>query len=522
MRPLVFCILCLVFVGEVVAQPSIQWQKALGGSEYESARSVLQTIDGGFIATGEAESTDGDVVGNHGGTDIWVVKLDSTGIVKWKKAYGGSDNEWANAIQQTSDNGFVVAGFTESNDGDVSGNHGDKDLWILKLDSEGVILWQKTLGGSYWEEAWSVKQTTDDGFILIGRANSIDGDVTGNNGSLDYWVVKLNSSGNLEWQKSLGGSGFDRGYAVSQTDDGGYIVVGESDSQDGDINTPLGSSDYWVVKLNFEGKIEWEKSLGGTNLDRGNDIQQTRDGGFIVFGQSGSTNGDVTENHGVYDCWAVKLSPNGTIEWQKALGGSSYEFGQSIKQTLDGGFILLGFTTSNDGDVVNNDGGADMWVVKLTEDGVLEWQKTLGGTSAERGFSIQQSIDGGYIVAGDTGSNDGDVSENHGQNDFWIVKLSPESTSTSDLSAQHLQIYPNPAQNTISILSAEVLTKKENSTGVQSLSIQITDLLGRVLSHQTISLDQSIDLSALPSGLYLLSAITPDGAMLSGKFCKQD
>jgi hypothetical protein len=498
----------------ISAQPTIQWQRSMGGSGDEKSISVLQTTDNGFVATGYTTSDDGDVVGYHGGIDAWVVKLDSIGMVQWKKAYGGSNNEIAYSIYQTSDDGFIVAGFTESNDGDVSGNHGDKDIWVFKLDSDGELQWQKTLGGSFWEEAWSVKQTKDGGFIIAGRANSIDGDVTGNHGSLDYWVVKLNNIGGLEWQRSLGGSGLDLGYSVSQTEDGGYIVVGESDSQDGDINTPYGSPDYWVVKLNFDGKIEWEKSLGGTNDDRGNDIQQTRDGGYIVFGQSSSINGDITGTHGDYDCWAVKLSSNGTLEWQKALGGSSLDFGQSIRQTLDDGYILAGITASNNGDVVNNDGGLDMWVVKLNEQGILEWQKTMGGTNAEIGYSIQQCSDGGYITVAETRSNDGDVSGGQGQTDFWIVKLSPESSPTTTPTSLPLEIYPNPATHSISL-------QLPNETEAEpTLSIQITDLLGRTLSQQTLPAGNPIDIAALPNGLYLLTATTSSNKVFSGRFTK--
>lgn len=383
------------FIGvvEVWAQPVIQWQKTYGGSSFETANSIVQTNDNGFITTGQAASNDGDVIGNHGGWDILVVKMDSVGGLQWKKSFGGSNNDWAFSAIQTSDEGYIVAGYTGSNDGDVSGNHGDKDMWILKLDSNGAIQWQKLLGGSGWEEAWAVKQTADDGFIIAGRASSTDGDVIGVHGYLDYWVVKLSNTGDLEWQKSLGGSGLDIAYAVRQTVDGGYIVAGESDSQDGDVEGNHGGSDYWVVKLNFEGKIEWQKSLGGTGLDRGNDICQTREGGYLVFGQARSTNNDVTGNHGGYDCWAVKLGKTGVIEWEKALGGTGDDYGQSIHQSLDGSYILAGFTASNNGDVIGNHGETDAWIIKLSEAGSMIWQKTLGGTSPDKGVqSVRQMI----------------------------------------------------------------------------------------------------------------------------------
>ncbi len=503
----------------VSAQPTIQWQITLGGTLNDNALAIQQTIDGGYITAGYTASDDGDVELFYGYFDFWVIKFDSLGAVLWKKNYGGSSVDAANAIQQTADGGYVLAGFTQSNDIDVDGNHGDKDAWVLKLDSIGNVQWQKCLGGSFWEEASDIQLSTDGGYILVGRASSIDGDVIGNQGSFDYWVVKLNSFAEIEWQKSLGGSDFDQGYTISQTSDGGYVLGGESQSTDGNITGNHNSLDAWVVKLNFEGKIEWQRSLGGSGIDRANDIHQTREGGYIVFGQTSSNEGDVTGNHSDgYDLWIVKLNNVGEIEWQKALGGSNEDYGQSIEQTSDGGFIALGFVNSNNGDVTGNHGSTDIWVVKLTEDGELQWQKAFGGTLAERGFSIRQTTDNGFIVAGDAWSNNGDVSGVLGKNDFWIIKLSPESSPTSSPQTQTLQIYPNPATTTISLSVQNSLEAEETHT----LSIQITDHLGQVLSHQTISVDQSIDVSALPNSLYLLSAITPDGVVFSGKFCKQD
>ena len=310
-------------------------------------------------------------------------------------------------------------------------------------------------------------------------------------------------------------------YAVKQTPDGGYIVAGESSSTDGNVTGNHGSSDYWVVKLNFDGKIEWEKSLGGSSLDRANDIHLTHDGGYIVFGMSYSVDGDVIGNHGTFDFWVAKLSKTGDLEWQKALGGSIEEFPRTMALTNDNGYVLTGLASSTNGDVIGNDGGADLWVVKLSEMGDLDWQKTYGGTKAELGSSIQQTSDGGYIVAGYSWSNDGDVSVNQGKTDFWVVKLSPESSPTSEVQASTLQIYPNPATSTISISPAEVLTEEGTSSETQ-LAIQITNLLGQQLHHQTTPTNQPINISTLPNGLYLLSATTPAGIVFSGKFSKQD
>jgi hypothetical protein len=480
MKYLLFTVLATLLSGSfALAQPTIQWQKSLGGTGVEMIRSLVQqTNDGGFIVAGNSESNDGDVSGNHGESDYWLVKLSSIGTIEWQKSLGGSGNEGLSSIQLTNDGGYIVAGFSESNDGDVSGNHGDKDYWVVKLNSSGAIEWQKSLGGTGVEIGSLVQQTNDGGFIVAGNSYSNDGDVSGNHGDKDYWVVKLSSIGNIEWQKSLGGSVEDSTNSIQQTNDGGYIVLGYSFSNDGDISDNHGLSDYWVVKLTSIGTIEWQKSIGGSSYDFSSSIQQTSDGGYIVAGESISYDGDVSGNHGNSDYWVVKLTSTGTIEWQKSLGGIDMEYSPKIQQTIEGGFIVVGSSFSNDGDVSGNHGNTDCWVVKLTSDGTIEWQKSigssyydnptsieqtndsgyvisgfidyeqsqfpfnfdylivklnntgtiewqesLGGSGMDFAFSIQQSNDGGYVVAGYSESNDGDVSGNHGSADFWIVKL---------------------------------------------------------------------------------------------------
>jgi hypothetical protein len=514
MKNLLF-LLCLLATS-LPAQPTIEWQKALGGTNSEEAKYIQQTADGGYIMTGTTLSNNGDVSVNHGASDFWVVKLNSFAVIQWQRTYGGTNHDRAYCIQQTSDGGYIVVGQTESNDGDVSGYHGGKDFWVVKLNSTGSIEWQKTLGGSGWDQAWSVRQTSDGGFIVAGHSNSKDGDPSGNHGELDFWVVKLSEIGVIEWQKTLGGSLNDFAYAIHQTPDGGYILTGEVDSANGDVTGFHGNTDYWVVKLSSLGAIEWQRALGSTSLDRANDVCLTTDGGCIVVGLAAANNGDVTGTHGGYDYWAVKLNRSGDIQWQKALGGSGEDFAQSIRQTTDGGYIIAGATQSNDGDVLDNDGGQDIWLVKLTGEGVIQWQKTLGGTQAEWANTIQQTSDGGYIVAGFTWSNNGDVSGVHGYNDFWIVKLSPETVPTTEApnaQTSHLEIYPNPAQQSIILKTAS-----EES----SLNVSIYDLLGRVVLQQNILNGGSVEMTSLANGLYLVVAMTPKGEVFSAKLRKTE
>jgi hypothetical protein len=313
----------------------------------------------------------------------------------------------------------------------------------MSLHAQPSIEWQKCLGGSNIDYVYSIEQTSDEGYIIGGVTSSNDGDVTGNLGYQNYWVVKLNSSGNLVWQKSLGGLNIESITSIEQTSDGAYIILGNTLSNDGDVSGNHGSEDIWVVKLNNLGNIVWQKCLGGSSSEstlwqKGLVIQQTADGGYVINCLTYSNDGDVSGNHGGRDIWVVKLNDLGNIEWQKCLGGSGEETTTSIEQTSDGGYIIDGTTTTNDGDVSGYHGDTDIWVVKLNDSGNIEWQKCLGGSDYELhpygAPSVQQTTDGGYILIGNTSSNDGDVSGNHGFPDIWVIKLSSESAQLDELS----------------------------------------------------------------------------------------
>ena len=357
--------------------PAIQWQKSFGGTNDDEALSVHQTTAGGYIVAGYTTSTNGDVTFNHGMEDYWVLKLDSKGNIDWQKTYGGSNTDIAYCIQQTKEGGYIVAGWSYSNDGDVTKNHGLGDYWIVKLDTAGNITWQKSFGGSDDDWAEYIQQTTDGGYIISGRSKSSNGNATLNHGVSDFWIVKLDSVGNLTWQKSLGGSEYDDATSVRQTDDGGYIAAGWSKSTDGDVTGNHGDDDYWVTKLDASGNLLWEKSYGGSSYDQPYCIRQTTDHGFIIAGFTGSYNGDVHGNNGDHDYWVVKLDTNQQITWAKCYGGTAIERGKCVEQTVDGGYIIAGWANSNNGDVSGNHGDDDYWIVKIDADGNLLWQKSL-------------------------------------------------------------------------------------------------------------------------------------------------
>jgi len=390
---------------------TIQWKKCYGGTDSENAESIQQTTDGGYIISGHTSSNDIDVSGHKGETDFWIVKIDSEGKIQWQKALGGYYFEHrASSIQQTADGGYIVAGITHSNDGDVTGNHGEWDGWIIKLDAEGNVLWKKCIGGSRDDKAISIQQITDSGYIIAGDTYSNDGDVTGNHGDIDAWVCKLDESGSIVWLKCFGGTESEKANSIQQTTDGGYVVAGVASSDDGDVSGVTGHTDYWIVKIDNIGNIEWQKCLGSTWDDRAKSIYQTFDGGFIVVGDVMSDGDNITGYHDKLDAWIVKLDESGNLQWEKCLGGSGLDFANSVQQTTDGGFIIAGETNSNDGDLSGiNKGMSDYWIIKLDTSGNIIWQKSLGGSGNDIARSIVQTTDGGYIVAGGSGSDDGDI-----------------------------------------------------------------------------------------------------------------
>lgn len=366
---------------------SLAWQKFLGGAQGDEANSIQLTSDGGYIMAGSTQSFDGDVSGLHlngagSSIDAWVVKLDSSGNVIWQKCLGGVGDERAKSILPTLDGGYIMAGSTDTyDDGDVSGFHSIsgvnpsyRDAWVVKLDGTGNLEWQKCLGGTYDDAANNIQTTPDGGYVVAGQTFSNDGDVSENpTYTGKAWVMKLNSTGSLDWQKTLGGAypGGSTANCIQLTADGGYIMAGATSSIDGDVSGNHGGTDAWVVKLSNVGSILWQKCLGGSGTDSGLSIQLTADGGYIIAGSSMfSFTGDVSGHHAGIgsDAWVVKIGSTGNLQTQRCLGGPNDDGANIIQLTTDGGYIIAGYTKSIDGDVSGNHYGgySDGWVVKLS------------------------------------------------------------------------------------------------------------------------------------------------------------
>jgi hypothetical protein len=394
--------------GKLTAQPSdTLWTKTFGGSGHDEGHSVQQTSDGGYIITGYTLSS------GAGSKDVWLLKTNDNGDTLWTKTFGGSGPDEGHSVQQTSDGGYIIAGQTAS--------FGPANIWMLKTDSSGDTIWTKIFGGSSFDYCTSVQQTTDGGYIIAGRTSSFGV------GSFDVWLLRTNDNGDTLWTKTFGGSGNDYGYSVRQTSDGGYIIAGRTSS------FGAGSNDLWLLKTDGGGDTLWTKTLGGSSNDWGWSIQKTTDGGYIITGTTESF------GPGLNDIWLLKTDSSGDTLWTKTFGGGSYDWGTSVQQTTDGGYIITGYTDSFGA------GSDDVWLIRTDVSGDTLWTKTLGGSNSDRGSCVQRTSDNGYIITGFTGSLGGG-----GGVDVWLIKIAPDITTIDEnlhSVVNHYKLqqnYPNP------------------------------------------------------------------------------
>jgi uncharacterized delta-60 repeat protein len=348
----------------------VRFAKTYGGASDDRAHSVRQTSDGGYIVAGRIMSF------GAGDFDIFLIKTDANGNVQWAKTYGGTSRDIAHSVQQTSDGGYIVAGYTESF------GAGLRDIILIKTDANGNFQWAKTYGGAHWEEARSVQQTTDGGYIVAGFTRSFGPPWNG-----EFFLIKTDANGNLEWAKTYGGLGWDEASSVQQTSDGGYIVAGYTRSFG-----PSWNGEFFLIKTDANGNFQWAKTYGGLGWDEASSVQQTSDYGYIMTGLTAAFGA------GAYDFFLIKTDADGSLEWAKAYGGTSYDWAFSVQQTSGGGYIVAGFTQSFGA------GSADFFLIKTYANGNVQWAKTYGGASDDRANSVQQTTDGGYIVAGFTAS----------------------------------------------------------------------------------------------------------------------
>lgn len=389
----------------------------------EQANAAAQSSDGGYVLAGTIQKT-----GSSGKTDAWVLKIDKQGKTVWQRSFGGSDYDCANAIASTRNGGYIIAGYTSSNDGDIVGNHGNSDAWVIKLDKNGNKEWQKTLGGAASDMAASIIETSDGTFVMAGQTQSTDGDVNNNHGKIDAWLVKLDMSGNKLWQKTLGGSNSEGANCIMEDSGGDYLMAGWTTSNDGDVTGYhvgwgmwVGNVDGWVVRLNKDGNLLWNKAFGGVNTDMIYSIVQGIDKSYTMVGLTRSSlDGDVSLNHGGQDVWLFNMDKDGKILWRKNFGGSGEDMAYFITSLREGAYMLAGLTSSEDGDITGNHGGEDAWLLKVDGGGNKQWQRVLGGSGNDLARVVMQRSDGTYLMVGSSGSSDGDVKALGGA---WVITV---------------------------------------------------------------------------------------------------
>jgi PKD repeat protein len=372
----------ILFKSIVETSVNETWNHTYGGSNIDIGYAVQQTVDDGYIITGYTRSYGAN------GHNIWLVKTDSLGNEQWNKTFGGADDDEGQSVQQTTDGGYIITGWTKSY------GSGLKDLWLIKTDSAGTEQWNKIVGGASDDAGTFVRQTSDGGYIVAGYTSSFGA------GSVDAWLIKTDSSGNQQWNKQFGSYSSDGTWCVEQTSDGGYVITGWTFSYG-----PGYVGNAWLVKTDSLGNQQWNKTFGGSDADRGYWVQQTNDGGYIITGYTASFGA------GLDDALLIKTDASGNEQWTRTFGGTGRDYGYSVQQTIDGGYIIAGYTLSYGA------GSEDVWLIKTDSAGNEEWNRTFGGTYSDVSYCVQQTTDTGYIVTGYT------LSYGAGVHDVWLIKI---------------------------------------------------------------------------------------------------
>ncbi|MCB2380543.1 T9SS type A sorting domain-containing protein [Hymenobacter sp. BT635] len=519
----------LLFAASLSAQqaqaqaPTKQWEKSFGGSERDNARVVRATRDGGVIVGGISFSSPGSgtrTQANRGLGDYWIHKLDAQGNTQWERAVGGIYADDLYSLEQTPDGGYLLAGDSGSPVGGdkTQGVIGEIDYWFVKLDANGNKLWDKVIGGNRADFLHLLSGTRDGGYIVGGNSVSDRGfdKSEANKGDYDYWIVKLDATGNRQWDRTLGTSLSEAIGGLQQTSDGGYLVGGDGrHGRDGDkTQVGRGNSDMWVVKLSATGTTLWDKTYGTTGSEQLTSMWATPDGGALLGGSStAGINGDKTQvSRGSYDCWLVKIDANGIKQWDRAYGGPGSEAIFDIYPTPDGGYILGCGTDSGIGGDKSQAGrgGRDFWIIKIDATGTKQWERTLGTSGFDFFTSVRPTTTGGYIIAGDSDAGiDGDkISPNYGRDDYWVIMLNGTTTTTTTAASRsNLSVYPTPAQGHLTLHLPDEASHRD-------LKIRLVDATGRIVYAQavkTLGRDVAVEVGAHPAGLYFLRLEGADG-----------
>lgn len=421
MKNIIFTIFLIYCCPIINAQDyKIVWQQCIGDEKSVYYYSVTHIPDGYFLTLG-INSGEG-VTNYHGSADIWIIRTDLQHNIIWERCYGGSDTDNPRKIVPITDSTFYIFGSTWSLDGDVhSGTYGFNDVWVIKINGQGDILWEQTYGSPYYEEPTDLVVTPDGGFVFTNRVGSDGGDISQYFGQYDVWMCKCDAEGNIEWEKTLGNEGLDNGVSLIINQNGNIVMIGAVQWPGGMVTcNPQGElGNVWLVELDLLGNIVWQECYGGSDYEVGYKIIEV-DNGYIFAGVAYSNDGDVSGHHGpvgengAKDIWIVKLNLMGEIVWQKCLGGTDRETPYAIFENNSKELLVFGTTASYDGDVLGNNsnhGQLDVWLARIDSNGVLLGQQCFGSRADEymNIHSVAKINDYRYILASEAKSSSGDV-----------------------------------------------------------------------------------------------------------------
>ncbi|MDP8207620.1 MAG: T9SS type A sorting domain-containing protein [Candidatus Electryonea clarkiae] len=474
MRHLTFIIISMAIAGiHASAQPpDTLWTRTFGGSMPEHGRCVQQTSDGGYIIVGMTQS--------FTAAGVWLIKADSNGEEEWNQSFGERNNPSAgHCVKQTNDGGYIIAG--EIMRDDIWGNF---DVKLIKTDSNGEEEWNQAFSGIGRDMAFSVIQINDGGYIIVGKTSPTVFIAT------DVWLIKIDSTGNEEWDRTFGGDRDDIGRCVQQTSDGGFIITGFTKSFGG------GHENIWLIKTDSNGDEEWNQTFGGNAYDVGYSVQQTSDGGFIITGETESYESDNS------DVCLIKTDSVGNEEWNRTFGGADWDSGREVQETFNGGYIIVGSTGSFGA------GGSDVWLIKTDAEGGEEWNQTFGGINADYGYSVKQTNDEGYVIAGETRSFG--IYNNF---DVWLIRIAAEENEIIETTASSPrdyileEVYPNPFNATTTIAFG-LPAPSELKLSVYNITGKEVAVLAN--ERYTVGYHQfTFNADELSSGIYFIHASVP-------------
>jgi hypothetical protein len=502
----------LIFSGATYAQNvQINWQKNYGGTANDIATDIVRTSDGGYAVAGYTSSNNIDVTGAISGEDAWILRLNAQGNIIWKRIYGGSSDDRANAIIQTGNGDLIFAGTTNSANGDISNPNGGFDAWAVRLNSNGDVIWSRNLGGSDDDAFFDVTPGPDASTLLFAGESKSDIEGTMNKGGYDYYLASVDrNNGSTIFQKQYGGSS-DEGARALTRFQGATYLVGTTASDNGDVTGNKGGTDVWLVRAANNGNLTLAKTYGGPDNDEGNAIGR---GSFLYLtGSTLSSNGDLNNNFGNRDFFVAKVDGQGMINFARNYGGGSDDVAYEIVATPDGGAIVAGYSESATGNVGNNFGAKDIWAAKLGANGNLQLARNFGGADDEIAYSFVPVSPTSVVFAGYSESDDVNLNSNNGNADYWVFRVtSSPAANVGDFAAAEPVSVEEITLSTYPNPAVEVLTVQSTAELTQ---VRLFDMTGRMVRTELVNTTQfDMNVSDLASGIYILTAVATDGTNL--------